>query len=271
MKLPKDGLGLGLRPELYAAIDSARPSLDFLEVISENYLEPGSLARERLRRVRKDYQVVLHGVSLNLLGTDALDLEYLSAVKELALELDAPYVTDHLCWTAHRGVQHHDLLPSPCSSELVPYAVERAAFVQDFLGVPFGIENLSSYVTFGASNLDEWEFYCQIAEQADCGLLLDVNNIHVSAKNHGFSAHAYLERIPWQRVLQVHLAGHRILPSGLVHDTHDCAVSPEVWELYATAWRLGGPFPTLLEWDADIPPLGELVSVLDRARAVRGG
>jgi len=268
--LKQTALGLGLRPELYAELERATPELDFLEVITENFLDPQSVARQRLRCISERYSIVPHGVSLNLLGTDALALDYLHAVKDLAEELGAPYVTDHLCWTTHRGIQHHDLLPAPNARELIPYAAERAAFVQDFLGLPFGIENLSSYVTFRASDLDEWEFYCSVVERADCHLLLDLNNIYVSATNHGFPPVAYLERIPWRRVLQVHLAGHQVLPNGLLHDTHDRAVSPEVWALYAAAWKLGGPFPTLLEWDANIPSLDELLGTLRRACEVRG-
>jgi uncharacterized protein len=267
--IPSDGLGLGLRPALYAELERYQGELGFLEVISENFLEPGGLPQANLRTFRERYPVVAHGVSLNLLGTSPLDFEYLSQVRSFLTAFNIPYATDHLCWTAHRGIQHHDLLPTPLSSGLVDYAVSRARLVQEFLGVPFGLENLSSYVSFAASDLSEWDFVRRIVLGADCFLMLDINNIYVSSQNHGFSAEEYLEAMPWDRVLQVHIAGHRVTPSGLLHDTHDRPISPEVWELYRRAWKIGGPFPTLLEWDAEIPSLQDLLGVLENAKQVR--
>jgi uncharacterized protein len=267
--IPSDGVGLGLRPQLYRDIEETHPALDFVEVISENFFEPESLSASNLRYFREQYPVLAHGVSLNLLGSDPFDLEYLEQLRSFLSAFQIPYATDHLCWTAHRGIHHHDLLPTPLSSGLVDYAVQRARFVQEFLGVPFGLENLSSYVTFSASDLTEWEFLRRIVVGADCYVMLDINNVYVSSINHDFSAEEYLEAVPWDRVLHVHIAGHRVTPSGLLHDTHDRPVAPEVWELYRKAWKLGGPFPTLLEWDAEIPPLVELLEVLETARRVR--
>lgn len=264
-------VGLGLRPELYRELEQREAKVDYFEVIAENFLDERSLARSRLRKVRESYPIVVHGVGLNLLGTDPLDLDYLARLRGLIEELGSPFSTDHLCWTSHRGVRHHDLLPTPYTSELVAYAADRAAFVQDYLGVPFGIENLSSYVSFSSSTMSECEFYVRVAECADVGLLLDVNNVFVSAMNHGFSAAEYLAQVPLERVLQLHLAGHQTLPSGLLHDTHDRPIRPEVWQLYAETYRRCPGLLTLIEWDADLPPLVELEREVARAREMRAG
>lgn len=262
-------VGLGLRPEMYRELDERDLAVDFFEIIAENFLDEQSLPRARLRKVRARYPIVVHGVGLNLLGTDALDMEYLTRLRALIQELESPYSTDHLCWTSHHGIRHHDLLPTPYTRELVTYAADRAAFVQDFLGVPFGIENLSSYVSFTASTMSECEFYVSVAEAADVRLLLDVNNVFVSAVNHGFSASEYLATVPLERVLELHLAGHQTLASGLLHDTHDRPVQREVWQLYAETYRRRPELLTLIEWDADLPPLGELEREVLRAREVR--
>lgn len=267
--LPEGALGLGLRPELYRQLEQGPSGIDYFEIIAENYLEPEALPRSHLRRVAARWPIVVHGVALNLLGTDPLDLVYLSQLKELVGEFEPAFATDHLCWTAHRGVQHHDLLPVPFRADLVDYAAERAAFVQDYLGLPFGIENVSTYVSFSDNDMTEWDFICEVVKRADCKLLLDVNNIVVSSKNHGFCCDDYLAGVPWERVVEVHVAGHRVLPSGLLHDTHDQAPTHEVWELYRRAWQMGGPFPTLLEWDASLPPLEVMLGELDRARRLR--
>jgi uncharacterized protein len=264
--LDRRALGLGLRPRFYQDLERSSPRVDFFEALVENYLGAASLPRENLRRVAGRYPVVGHGVSLNLLGSDPLDMDYLSRVKDLIAEFHMPHMTDHLCWSAHGALTHHDLLPAPYARELVPYVAERAARVQEFLGVPFGIENLSSYVAFSRDDMTEWEFYRAVIEQSGCWHMLDVNNIFVSSKNHRFSASEYLAAVRWDRVLQVHIAGHQTRPDGILHDTHDRPVRAEVWQLYAEAWRLGGPFPTLLEWDADIPALEGAVEELLTAR-----
>ncbi|MBM4363746.1 MAG: DUF692 domain-containing protein [Deltaproteobacteria bacterium] len=268
-RLARDALGLGLRIPHYRDLFATEPAVDFFEIITENFLGEAAPPRRNLARVRARYPVVLHGVGLNLLGAEPLDEVYLDRVKALADLVDAPFVTDHLCWTGSEGVSHHDLLPAPLVPELIPFAAERARYVQSRLGRPFGLENVSSYLEFTRSTLPEWEFLSAVAEQADCGILLDVNNVFVSAKNHGFSPEAYLRAIDPARVLQVHLAGHQDGPEGLLVDTHDRPVRDEVWALYRRAWELLGPFPTLLEWDADVPPLPVALAELERAREAR--
>ena len=238
-------------------------------MISENFLGTAALPRERLLRARERYPIVLHGVGLNLLGHAPLDEPYLDALCRLADHVDAPFVTDHLCWTGAHGLSHHDLLPVPFIPELVELAAERAAYVQRRLGRPFGLENLSSYVDFTRSTMTEWDFVSAVVREAGCGLLLDVNNVYVSSRNHGFDPDDYLRAIDFSRVLQVHVAGHSCEPDGTLVDTHDHPVTDEVWALYARAWRMGGPFPTLLEWDERIPPLDEALAVLAHARAAR--
>jgi uncharacterized protein len=269
MPLVAGAVGLGLRPEMYRELEERAIGVDYLEIIAENFLDEGSMARARLRRVSAGYPVVVHGVGLNLLGSDPLDMEHLARLRGLAQELASPFVTDHLCWANHAGVRHHDLLPSPYTHELVDYAADRAARAQDFLGVPFGVENLSSYVAFAGSTMPEHEFYVAVAESADVGLLLDVNNVFVSAENHGFSAAEYLAAVPVERVLEIHLAGHQRLPSGLLHDTHDRPVCDEVWRLYRETWQRRPSLPTLIEWDANLPQLAELERHVSLAHQVR--
>lgn len=264
---PRDALGLGLRPNFYRELAGAPRSIQFFEVLVENYLGTSPLPRQNLERVAERYPLVGHGVASNLLGTDALDFDYLNRVKDLVQEFSLSYMTDHLCWSAHDAVTHHDLLPSPHARELVPYVAERAARIQEFLGVPFGIENLSSYVAFTRDNVSEWEFFREVIDASGCWHMLDVNNVYVSSVNHGFDPKLYLASIRWDRVLQVHVAGHQTRPDGILHDTHDRPVSDPVWALYAHAWRLGGPFPTLLEWDADVPPLEVAARELELARS----
>jgi uncharacterized protein len=213
----------------------------------------------------------MHGVSLNLLGNEPLDEVYLDQVCRLADQIEAPFVTDHLCWTGARALAHHDLLPVPYTNDLLELAAQRADYVQRRLGRPFGLENLSSYLQFHDSTMPEWEFYSGVVEQARCWFMLDLNNIYVSSVNHGFDASTYLDAIRFDRVLQVHLAGHTVEADGTVIDTHDQPVCNPVWDLYAEAWRRGGPFPTLLERDAAIPPLPALLIELETARRVRAG
>ena len=267
--LPRDALGLGLRPSHYGYLFEHWPSLDYLEVISENFLGDAPLPRQQLERASGRYPIVLHGVGLNLLGHAPLDEAYLDRLCRLADRVDAPFVTDHLCWTGAHGLCHHDLLPLPYVEDLAALATERAAYVQRRLGRPFGIENLSSYMEFRASTMSEWEFYASVVRRSGTWFMLDINNIYVSSQNHGFDPRTYLDAIDFSRVLQVHLAGHTRDASGALVDTHDRPVCDEVWQLYAEAWRKGGPFPTLLEWDAASPPVPELLLELERARQVR--
>lgn len=261
--------GVGLRPQHYGELLKDPPRIDFLEVIAENYIGRAELPRQRLRAVAERFPLVVHGVSLNLLGFDPLDLEYLGRVKQLIESFDMPYASDHLCWTASERMHHHDLLPAPYHPELVEHAARRAAFVQDYLGVPFGIENLSSYIAWTRDEMPEWEFLRAVVERSGCHYMLDINNLHVSAHNHGFDPNLYLDAIDWSRVLQVHLAGHDTLDGGLKHDTHDREVCEEVWRLYRRAWALGGPFPTLVEWDERVPSLAVMAAQLERARRMR--
>jgi hypothetical protein len=267
--LPRDALGVGLRPAHYPYIFEQWPDVGYFEIISENFLGDAHWPRVHLERVAARYPIVLHGVGLNLLGHAPLDEAYLDAVAALAERVDAPFVTDHLCWTGAHGVSHHDLLPTPYVDELVDFAAERARRVQAHIGRPFGLENLSSYVEFEQSTMTEWEFYTRVVDKAGCALMLDINNVFVSSQNHGFDPRRYLDAIDFTRVLQVHLAGHTREPDGTIVDTHDQPVCDEVWALYAEAYHRAGPFPTLLEWDARIPPMPELLRELARAREVR--
>lgn len=264
--LKRNALGLGLRVPHYAHLFEHWPSeVDYFEIISENFLEVGTPARDKLARIRDRYPIVLHGVGLNLLGHAPLDERYLDQLCALAEYVDTPFVTDHLCWTGAHGIVHHDLLPTPYVAELADMAAERARDVQRRLGRPFGLENLSSYVTFPASTMTEWDFYTSVVTAAECSFMLDINNVYVSSVNHRFDAETYLRSIDYDRVLQVHIAGHTRQRDALIIDTHDHPVCAEVWDLYQLAWTLGGGFPTLLEWDDRIPPMPEAIAELKKA------
>ncbi len=267
--LARDALGLGLRLPHYPYLFEHWPAVDYFEIISENFLGEAVPPREKLDRVRARYPIVLHGVGLDLLGHAPLDEAYLTAVAGLAQRVDAPFVTDHLCWTGAHGANHHDLLPTPYLPELVGYAADRARAVQARLGRPFGLENLSSYVEFERSTMTEWEFYTRVVREAGVWFMLDVNNIYVSSQNHGFDPEEYLRAIDFSRVLQVHVAGHSREPDGTLVDTHDHPVCDAVWALYRKAWQLGGPFPTLLEWDGNIPPMEVVLAELEKAKEAR--
>lgn len=243
----------------------------YFEVIAENYLGESPIPRANLRKAAGLRPVALHGVSLDLLGADPLDMDHLARIRDLVHDVAAPCFSDHLCWTRIEGWNSHDLLPMPFTEAIADHAAARARAVQEALPVPFGIENLSSYAAFAESTLTEWEFYRRVVDQAGVWRMLDINNIYVSAKNHGFDPEAYLDSIDWDKVLYVHLAGHSIRDDGLRIDTHDAPVCPEVWDLYAKAWTLGGPFPTLLEWDDQFPSWEGLVEEAMRARTVRRG
>jgi uncharacterized protein (UPF0276 family) len=267
--LPRSAKGLGLRVAYYPELFQDWPAVDYFECLTENFLTAAGPVRERLRRVRSRYPVVLHGVALNLLGHEPLDEGYLDAVKRLADELEAPFVTDHLCWSASGSVCHHDLLPVPFRRDLLSYGAERAAYVQKRLERPFGLENLSSYVSFDSSEMTEWEFYCGVVREAGIFHMLDINNIFVSSVNHRFEPSEYLEAVDWSRVLQVHIAGHEQVAPDLIIDTHDRPVAAPVWSIYAEAWKRGGPFPTLLEWDERIPPLRQALAELEQVEQWR--
>jgi uncharacterized protein (UPF0276 family) len=262
---------VGLRPAHYPALDVRESSVEFFEIIAQNYLVESPAPRRHLDRVAAKHAIVLHSVGMNVLGHEPLDYEQVDAIATLARDVGAPFVTDHLCWTGAHAMSHHDLLPVPHVPELVDYAVARIERLKARLPVAFGVENVTSYVDFRSSTMPEYEFLSRVARDADCGILLDVNNVFVSTTNHGLDATKYLEAIDFDRVLLVHLAGHAIEPDGTLVDTHDTHVRAEVWELYRRAWTLGGPFPTLIEWDAKIPPFEVLEREADRAREERRG
>ncbi len=261
------GFGLGLRTVHYEEILGGAPAVDWFEAVTENYLVPGGKPVHMLERIRERYPVVLHGVSLSIGGTDALNMDYLRDLKALAQRIEPAWVSDHLCWTGVGGKNMHDLMPLPYTSEAVRHVADRVARVQDYLGRRILLENVSSYMTYESSEMDEWEFLAAIANQADCDILLDINNIYVSAFNHGFDPVTYLDRIPAHRVRQFHLAGHDNCGDYII-DTHDAPVIPEVWALYSAAVHRFGPVATMIERDANIPPLAELVTELDQARAL---
>jgi uncharacterized protein (UPF0276 family) len=263
---PSIGFGLGLRVDHYEAILADRPPVDWFEVLTENYLVPGGKPLNYLMRIRERYPVAMHGVSLSIGSTAPLNREYLRQVKALAARLEPEWVSDHLCWTGVAGRNTHDLLPLPYTREAVEHVAARVRTVQDVLERRILLENVSSYVSFRDSPLTEWEFLAEIAERADCLILLDVNNIYVSAVNHEFDPLEYLNAIPPARVQQIHLAGHEDHGDYLV-DTHDHPVRDEVWDLYASAVRRLGPVSTMIERDDHIPPLGELCAELEQARA----
>jgi uncharacterized protein (UPF0276 family) len=265
------GVGVGLRAVHYPAILAApHPSalgVDWFEAISENYMVPGGRPPRVLDAVRAHFPVALHGVSLNIGSADPFDERYLARWSELIACVQPAWVTDHLCWTGVGGHNLHDLLPLPLTEAALEHVCERIARVQDRLGRRIALENVSTYVAFRADEMPEWEFLARIAERADCGILFDLNNVFVSAHNHGFDARDYVDAIPAGRVFQIHLAG----PSeagALLIDTHDHPVRDEVWRLYERAIRRLGPVSTLIEWDDRIPPFETLAAEAARARDI---
>jgi hypothetical protein len=237
----------------------------FFEIISENVLDSHGEPRWEVMDIAERYPVVLHGVSLSIGSTDPLDLDYLRRLRRLAEELRAVWVSDHVCWTGVLGINTHDLLPIPFTEASLAHVAHRIRIAQDVLGRRLVLENPSSYVEFVGSTMSEWEFIARMAEEADCGLLLDVNNVHVSATNHGFDAVTYLKALPAPRIVQMHLAGHQDNGTHIV-DTHDGPVADPVWELYRLAVQLTGGAPTLLEWDDRLPAFPVLEAELDKAR-----
>jgi len=267
MTAPAIGFGLGLRTAHYEEILAGRCAVDWFELLSENYLVPGGKPLHYLDRIRADYPMVMHGVSLSIGSTDALDFDYLRALKALAERVSPHWISDHLCWTGVDGKNTHDLLPLPYTEEAVRHIASRVEAVQEFLGRRILLENVSSYVSYRESELTEWEFLAEIARRADCLILLDVNNIYVSAFNHGFDAERYLAGVPPERVQQIHLAGHSHCGDHII-DTHDADVIDPVWDLYAKAIQRLGPVSTMIERDDHIPPFADLVAELDRARRI---
>jgi len=262
---PNLGLGVGLRSVHFHYILKNRPPVDWFEIISENYLDSHGWPRYVLDQIAEQYRVVMHGVSLSIGSTDPLNFEYLKKLKRLADDVGAVWISDHLCWTGVAGLNTHDLLPVPLNEESLSHIVKRIRTVQDFLERPLVLENPSSYITFTDSTVTEWEFIGQMAEQADCGLLLDVNNVYVSSINHDFDPVQYIESLPQGRVVQFHLAGHTNYGTHVI-DTHDGHVTEGVWELYRLAHLRTSEASTLLEWDARIPEFPVLQAEVSKAR-----
>jgi uncharacterized protein (UPF0276 family) len=265
------GVGVGLRtphyPRILEAAGPADLGIDFFEAISENYMVPGGRPLRVLGEVRARFPLVLHGVSLNVGSADELDAAYLAELAALARRFEPAWVTDHLSWTGVAGKNLHDLLPLSYTEASLAHVADRVRRVQDALHRRIALENVSSYFAYRADAMPEWEFVARLAERADCGILLDVNNVFVSAHNHGFDAERYLAAIPAERVFQIHLAGHSEQGELLI-DTHDHPVRDEVWTLYESALRRLGPVSTLIEWDDRIPELATLVAEAARAREI---
>ena len=257
MTRPFLGFGLGLRTDHYLYILENKPAVDWFEILSENYMVPGGKPLDHLDRIRADYPMVMHGVSLSIGSTDALNMDYLKDLKQLIQRVQPGWVSDHLCWTSVNGTNSHDLLPLPYNEDTIAHVVDRVVQVQDYLGQRILLENLSSYVTYKSSEMNEWAFFNEIARRADCHILLDINNIFVSAHNHHFDPLDYLNGIDIDRVMQFHLAGHSSNGEMLI-DTHDHDVCDPVWALYGTALKRFGAVSTMIERDDNIPEFPQL-------------
>lgn len=265
---PDLGFGIGLRSVHFDHILKNNPTIDWFEVLSENYLDTGGRPLHVLEQVAERYPVVLHGVSLSVGSTDPVNFEYLGKLKALAKRVKAHWISDHLSWTGVTGLNTHDLLPMPYTDQALRHTIERVKIIQDFLERPIALENASTYLEFAASTWRECEFLTAIAEQADCGILLDVNNVYVSSFNHGFDPEEYIDRIPRDRVVQMHLAGHTNKGTHIL-DTHSDYVIETVWKLYRYAHRRLGGVATLLEWDANIPEFDVVHGEALKARKFR--
>ena len=268
--LPSPGFGLGLRPAHYHDIIATPPAasgVDWFEILSENYMVPGGKPLAMLDRIRRDYPMVMHGVSMSIGTPHGPSDDYLRELKKLMRRVEPLWVSDHLCWTGTHGTNMHDLFPLPYTEEAVAAVVRNVRRVQDYLERPLLLENVSSYLSFESDTFQEWDFVAAVAEQSDSLILLDVNNVYVSSVNHGFNPITYLDALPAHRVQQIHLAGHSV-QQGCIIDTHDQAVADPVWALYAQALRRFGKVATMIERDDQIPPLAELSAELRRARAL---
>ncbi|MEO6026147.1 MAG: DUF692 domain-containing protein [Candidatus Binatia bacterium] len=267
IQLPYLGHGVGLRSTHFPEVQAGTARVDWFEVISENFMVGGGRPLRVLDQARALAPVVLHGVSLSLGSADPLREDYLNALAALAARVEPAWISDHLCWGSVGGHYAHDLLPLPYTEEAVDHVVERVMRVQDRLGRQILVENVSSYLTYAASAMPEWEFLAEVARRSDCAVLLDVNNVYVSAMNHGFDPISYLAGVPADRIGQIHLAGHSDHGTHLL-DTHDAPVRAEVWALYRWVIERIGPVSTLVEWDEHIPEWSELVAEAERARVV---
>lgn len=266
--LPDLGVGVGLRVPHYREVLEQRPTMDFFEIISENFMVEGGKPLFHLERLLERYPVIQHGVSLGIGGPDGLDRDYLGKLKQLVRRVKPAWLSDHFCWCGAGGAHLHELLPLPYTWEVVELVAERARQVQDFLEVPFALENTSSYMAYTASEMSEWQFISEVAERADIGLMFDVNNVYVSAYNHGFDAREFIASVPHERIVQIHLAGHTHLGKVII-DTHRGHVIDAVWDLYRATLAQTGPVSTLIEWDDEIPEWSVLAAEAEKARAVR--
>lgn len=264
---PDLGYGLGLRTEHYERVLADRPDVDWFEIISENYMVDGGKPLDYLNRIRELYPMVMHGVSLSIGSVQPLDMDYLRRLRALVERVQPAWFSDHLCWTGVEGVNLHDLMPLPYTEEALQHVVDRVSRVQDYMGRRMLLENVSSYVSYSDSQMSEWEFLREVAERADCLILLDINNVYVSAFNHNFDPLAYLQAMPTDRVYQFHLAGHSY-EKNLIIDTHDHPIADPVFELYAAAVQRFGRVSTMIERDDNIPPLEELLDELDHVRRI---
>jgi len=266
--LPDLGIGIGLRTVHFGEILSKHPAVDWFEVLSENFMDTGGRPLFILDKIVERYPVALHGVSLGIGNTDPLNREHLRKLKALAARTRAHWISDHLCWTGILGRNTHDLLPMPYTEEALRHTTRRVRQVSDFLERPLVLENPSSYVEFASSSMPEWEFLSRLAEDSDCGLLLDVNNVYVSSFNHGFEPEVYIDAVPADRVVQYHVAGHTNKGTHII-DTHSDHAIPKVWELYRRAWARTGPVATLYEWDDKIPALKVVLAEARKAKTWR--
>jgi uncharacterized protein (UPF0276 family) len=260
------GIGVGLRSEHFQYVLDHWPAVDWFEIISENFLDSQGWARHVLDRIAERYPVVMHGVSMSIGSSSPLDFGYLSKLKRLAQEIGAVWISDHLCWTGTLGRTTHDLLPVPLNEDTLRHVAGRIRVVQEILERPLVLENPSTYVTFAADTLTEWEFLTELTIEADCGLLLDVNNVYVSGFNHGFDPATYIDSVPAERVVQFHLAGHTHCGTHII-DTHDRRVIEDVWRLYRLAYRRTAGVSTLLEWDSKVPEFPVLHEEALKARS----
>lgn len=264
---PHLGFGLGLRSEHYLDLIEHEHNVDWLEILSENYMIAGGKPLYYLDKIAERYPLVMHGVSLSIGSVDPLKQDYLQDLKKLAQRVKPKWISDHLCWTGTQGINLHDLMPLPYTEEALAHLVARITQVQDFLGRRILFENVSSYLTYQHSTISEWEFLRAVAQQADCLILLDINNIHVSAHNHGFDPLTYLHAMPANRIQQIHLAGH-LNKGDYSIDTHDHDIIDSVWNLYAESMKHFGHISTMIERDDDIPPLKTLLAELQKARDI---
>ncbi|MFY0630470.1 MAG: DUF692 domain-containing protein [Flavobacteriaceae bacterium] len=268
--LPNLGLGLGLRTQHFNHILEEQPKVDWFEVISENFMDSHGRPMHVLQQIKERYPVVMHGVSMSIGSTDPLNFDYLKKLKALAGKINPVWISDHLCWTGVLSVNSHDLLPVPLNEESLKHVCDRIKKVQDYLERPLVIENPSTYASFKHSTIKEWDFLRYMTEETGCGLLLDVNNVFVSAFNNDFNPVEYLEGIPFENVVQMHLAGHQHCGNYIV-DTHDSNVTDQVWELFRLAWQKTGGVSTLLEWDGNIPAFDVYYAELQKAKSFMEG